>query len=134
LCIEHRRLDVIGPGREQELAIGISFVVETPTTDHDLELRTLRTQALTQVPRLAQASWRNRPDAEERGAAQVDPGGHFRREHPGPAHLDPVPRWVEQLSHHLESHGICLVSSGTYQDPHPGIAGFTHGNVSGFPL
>ena len=28
---------------EQVLAIGILFVVETPTTDHDLELRTLRT-------------------------------------------------------------------------------------------
>jgi hypothetical protein len=108
-----RRLDVIGSGREQELAIGIPFVVETPTTDHDLELRTQRAQALTKMPRLAQAAWRYRPDAEERGAVQLDPGGHFRREHPGPAHLDPVPRRVEQVSHHLESHGICLISSGT---------------------
>jgi hypothetical protein len=65
---------------------------------------------------------------------QVDPGDHFSCEHPGPAHLDPVPRRVEQLSHHLKSHGICFVSSGTYQDPDPGIAGFTHGKVSGVPL
>jgi hypothetical protein len=71
LCIEHRRLDVIGPGREQVLAIGILFVVETPTTDHDLELRTLRTQALTEMPRLAQASWGHRPDAEKRGVVLV---------------------------------------------------------------
>jgi hypothetical protein len=59
--------DVIGSGREQELAIGVPFVVETPTTDHDLELRTQRAQALTKMPRLAQAAWRYRPDAEERG-------------------------------------------------------------------
>ena len=91
MCIEHRRLDVIGSGREQELAIGIPFVVETPTTDHDLELRTQRAQALTKMPRLAQAAWRYRPDAEERGAVQLDPApvrlergklGRIRKETP----------------------------------------------------
>src|SRR4030095_10710419 len=133
LCIEHRRLDVIGPGREQVLAIGLLFVVETPTTNHDLELRTLRTQALAEVPRLAQASWGHRPDANERGAVQVDPGEHFGGEHPGPARLDPIPHRVEQVSHHLESHGIGLVSSGTRQDPNPGIAGVAHGEVPGVP-
>lgn len=75
LCVEHRRLAVIGSGREQELTIGIPFSVETPTTDHDLELWTLRPQALAEMPRLAQAPWGHRPDAEECGAAQIDPGG-----------------------------------------------------------
>lgn len=56
-----------------------------------------------EMPRLAQAAWGHRPDAEERGAVQVDPGDHFGGEHPGPVHLDPVPRRVEQvLLHHLE--------------------------------
>ena len=41
LGLEHRRLDVIGSGREQVLAIGIYFVVETLAIDHDLELRIL---------------------------------------------------------------------------------------------
>ena len=117
LCIEHRRLDVIGSGREQLLAIGIHFVVETPTTDHDLELRPLRTQALAEMSRLAQASWGHRPDADKRGAVQVDPGEHFGHKHPGPAHLHPVPRRVEQVSHHLETQDVRLVSSGTPYDP-----------------
>jgi hypothetical protein len=117
------------------LAIGILFVVETPTTDHDLELRTLRTQALTEMPRLAQASWAHRRDAEEHGAVQVGPGDHFSREHPGPAHLDPVPRRVEQVSHHLEKQGIGLVSSGTPYDPDSGIgAGVAPGEVPCVPL
>jgi hypothetical protein len=113
LCIEHGRLDVIGSGLEQVLAISFLFVVETPTTDHDLELRTLRTQALAEMSRLAQASWGHRPDAEKRGAVQVDPGDHFGHKHPGLAHLHPVPRRVEQVSHHLESQDIRIVSSGT---------------------
>jgi hypothetical protein len=121
LCIEHRRLDVIGTGREQVLAIGILFAVETPTTDHDLELRTLRTQALAEVSRLAQASWGHRSDADERGAVQVDPREHLGHEHSGPAHLHPVPRRVEQVSHHLESQDIHLVSSGTPYDLDRGV-------------
>src|ERR1700737_2985075 len=67
LCIEQRRPDVVGPGRQQVLAIGILFVVETPTTDHDRELRTLRTQALTEMPPLAQAPRAPRPKANEGG-------------------------------------------------------------------
>jgi hypothetical protein len=73
----------------------------------------LRTQALAEMSRLAQASGSHCPDAEKRGAVQVDPGDHFGREHPGPAHLDPVLGWIEQVSHHLESHRIGLVSSRT---------------------
>jgi hypothetical protein len=102
LCIERRRLDVIGSGREQVLAIGILFVAETSPTDNDLELRTLRTQALAEMSRLAQASWGHRPDAEKRGAVQVDVGEHFGHQHPGPVHLHPVPRRVEQMSQHRD--------------------------------
>jgi hypothetical protein len=112
LHIEHRRFDVIGPGREQLLTIGVHFVMETPTTDHDLELRTLRTQALAEMSRLTQASWGHRPDAEQRGAVLVDPSDHFGHKHPGPAHLHPVPGRVEQGSHHLERQDIRLVPSG----------------------
>jgi hypothetical protein len=121
LRIEYRRLDVIGPGREQVLAIGILFVVQTPATDHDLELRTLRTQALAEMSRLAQAPWSHRADANESGAVLADPGDHFRCEHAGPAHLHPVPRRIEQVSHHLERQDIRLVSSGTPDDPDPGV-------------
>ena len=59
----------------------------------------------------------------ERGAVQVDPGDHFGHEHRGPAHLHPVPRRVEQVSHHLEPHDIRLVSSGTPDDPDRGVGG-----------
>lgn len=66
---------------------------------------------------------------------QVDPGDHFGREHRGPDHLDPVPRGVQQMSHHLERQGIRLVSCGTRYDPDPGVgAGLAHGEVPGVPL
>jgi len=98
LCIEHRCLHVVGSGREEVLALGLLSVVETPTTDHDLDLRTLRPQALAEVPCLAQASGGHRPDADECGAMQVDPGDYVGREPTAPAHLEPVQRRVEQMS------------------------------------
>ena len=67
----------------------------------------------------------------ERGAVQVDPGEHFGHKHPGPAHLHPVPRRVEQVSHHLEPQDIRLVSSGTPYDPDPGVGA---GVIPGVPL
>jgi hypothetical protein len=81
------------------------------------------------MPRLAQASWGHRPDAEERGAVQIDPGNHFGREPPRPPHLDLVPRRVEEVSHLLEPRHPPRLEL-TPDDPDPGVgAGGAHGDV-----
>ena len=85
---------------------------------------------------LVQAARSHGPDAEQRGPVPVDPGDHFGREHRGSDNLDPILRRVKQLSHHLEGHGIRLVSSGTPHDPDPGVGArvASYGQVSGVPF
>jgi hypothetical protein len=66
----------------------------------------------------------------------VDPGEYIGREHRGSDHLDPILRRIKQLLHHLEGHGIRLVSSGTPHDPDPGVGVrvASYGQVSGVPF